>query len=186
MRRGDYCQLIPRPLARPTEQVDEVVTRTHEYAERTKSSTFPARGAEGDTGAFSCIRSDGTNIVNVLDPPAQPWVRASGVPRSSHSTRTRIPILRTRRAWRRYGTSTICATRARTKVTSQDSSGAPQPERVAAAAASTGAVPFTSSGRASSTLPRPTVMVRRSARSRRSERRAVHQQQWVVPDHPGI
>jgi subtilase family serine protease len=35
-------------------------------------------GAEGDTGAFSCIRSDGTTIVNVLDPPAQPWVTSVG------------------------------------------------------------------------------------------------------------
>jgi subtilase family serine protease len=35
-------------------------------------------GAEGDTGAFSCIRSDGTDIVNVLDPPSQPWVTSVG------------------------------------------------------------------------------------------------------------
>jgi subtilase family serine protease len=35
-------------------------------------------GAEGDTGAFSCLRSDGTTIVNVLDPPAQPWVTSVG------------------------------------------------------------------------------------------------------------
>ena len=35
-------------------------------------------GAEGDTGAFSCIRSDGTTIANVLDPPAQPWVTSVG------------------------------------------------------------------------------------------------------------
>jgi kumamolisin len=35
-------------------------------------------GAEGDTGAFSCIRSDGTTIVNLLDPPAQPWVTSVG------------------------------------------------------------------------------------------------------------
>ncbi len=38
-------------------------------------STF---GAEGDTGAFSCIRSDGTTILNVLDPPSQPWVTSVG------------------------------------------------------------------------------------------------------------
>jgi subtilase family serine protease len=37
-----------------------------------------AFGAEGDTGAFSCIRSDGTTILNVLDPPAQPWVTSVG------------------------------------------------------------------------------------------------------------
>jgi subtilase family serine protease len=35
-------------------------------------------GAEGDTGAFSCIRSDGSTIVNVLDPPSQPWVTSVG------------------------------------------------------------------------------------------------------------
>src|SRR5215469_16158625 len=38
-------------------------------------STF---GAEGDTGAFSCIRSDGTTILNVLDPPSQPWATSVG------------------------------------------------------------------------------------------------------------
>ena len=35
-------------------------------------------GAEGDTGAFSCIRSDGNTNVNLLDPPAQPWVTSVG------------------------------------------------------------------------------------------------------------
>lgn len=35
-------------------------------------------GAVGDTGAFSCIRSDGTTIVNVLDPPSQPSVTSVG------------------------------------------------------------------------------------------------------------
>jgi subtilase family serine protease len=35
-------------------------------------------GAEGDTGAFSCIRSDGTTITNVLDPPSQPFVTSVG------------------------------------------------------------------------------------------------------------
>jgi subtilase family serine protease len=35
-------------------------------------------GAEGDTGAFSCMRSDGTTIRNVLDPPSQPWVTSVG------------------------------------------------------------------------------------------------------------
>jgi subtilase family serine protease len=32
----------------------------------------------GDTGAFECIRSDGTTIPNVLDPSSQPWVTAVG------------------------------------------------------------------------------------------------------------
>ena len=35
-------------------------------------------GAAGDTGAFGCIRSDGTTIPNVLDPPSQPWVTSVG------------------------------------------------------------------------------------------------------------
>jgi kumamolisin len=35
-------------------------------------------GAAGDTGAFECIRSDGTTIINVLDPPSQPWVTSVG------------------------------------------------------------------------------------------------------------
>jgi subtilase family serine protease len=35
-------------------------------------------GGSGDTGAFGCIRSDGTTIVNLIDPPAQPWVTSVG------------------------------------------------------------------------------------------------------------
>jgi len=35
-------------------------------------------GAAGDTGAFDCIRSDGTIVVNVEDPPSQPWVTSVG------------------------------------------------------------------------------------------------------------
>ncbi len=35
-------------------------------------------GASGDTGAFGCIRSDTTTIVNVDDPPSQPWVTSVG------------------------------------------------------------------------------------------------------------
>jgi len=35
-------------------------------------------GAAGDTGAFECLRSDGTTVVNVLDPPSQPWVTSVG------------------------------------------------------------------------------------------------------------
>jgi subtilase family serine protease len=37
-----------------------------------------AFGAEGDTGAFSCIRSDGTTGAAVLDPPSQPLVTSVG------------------------------------------------------------------------------------------------------------
>lgn len=32
----------------------------------------------GDTGAFDCIRSDGTTIINVQDPASQPWVTSVG------------------------------------------------------------------------------------------------------------
>lgn len=32
----------------------------------------------GDTGAFDCIRSDGTTIANVDDPASQPWVTSVG------------------------------------------------------------------------------------------------------------
>jgi subtilase family serine protease len=35
-------------------------------------------GAAGDTGAFGCIRSDGSLITNLIDPPAQPWVTGVG------------------------------------------------------------------------------------------------------------
>ncbi len=35
-------------------------------------------GSAGDTGAFDCIRSDGTTIVNMDDPPTQPWVTSVG------------------------------------------------------------------------------------------------------------
>jgi subtilase family serine protease len=35
-------------------------------------------GAAGDTGAFECVRSDGTTGVNSLDPPSQPWVTSVG------------------------------------------------------------------------------------------------------------
>jgi kumamolisin len=35
-------------------------------------------GASGDTGAFGCIRSDGTTIVDQGDPSSQPWVTSVG------------------------------------------------------------------------------------------------------------
>jgi subtilase family serine protease len=34
--------------------------------------------AAGDTGAFGCLRSDGTSVVNVGDPSSQPWVTSVG------------------------------------------------------------------------------------------------------------
>ncbi len=59
------------------------VTGAYVQAENTVFEQMAAQGqsmfgAEGDTGAFSCIRSDGTTIVNVLDPPSQPWVTSVG------------------------------------------------------------------------------------------------------------
>jgi subtilase family serine protease len=35
-------------------------------------------GGIGDTGAFSCIRADGTTVPNLTDPPSQPWVTSTG------------------------------------------------------------------------------------------------------------
>jgi kumamolisin len=35
-------------------------------------------GSSGDTGAFSCIRGDGTTVVNTLDPASQPFVTGVG------------------------------------------------------------------------------------------------------------
>ena len=34
--------------------------------------------SSGDTGAFGCIRSDGTTVVNANDPSSQPWVTSVG------------------------------------------------------------------------------------------------------------
>ena len=59
------------------------VTAAYAQAENTIFEQMAAQGqsmfgAAGDTGAFACIRSDGTTIVNVLDPPSQPWVTSVG------------------------------------------------------------------------------------------------------------
>jgi kumamolisin len=55
-----------------------VVQAENEVFEQMAAQGQSMFGAEGDTGAFECIRSDGTTIVNVLDPPAQPWVTSVG------------------------------------------------------------------------------------------------------------
>jgi subtilase family serine protease len=52
-------------------------------AENPVFEQHPAQGqslfsSAGDTGAFECIRSDGTTIVNGLDPASQPWVTSVG------------------------------------------------------------------------------------------------------------
>jgi subtilase family serine protease len=52
-------------------------------AENTVFEQLAAQGqslfsSSGDTGAFECIRSDGTTIVNSLDPASQPWVTSVG------------------------------------------------------------------------------------------------------------
>jgi subtilase family serine protease len=59
------------------------VTASYAQAENTIFRQMAAQGqamfgAAGDTGAFACIRSDATTIVNVLDPPSQPWVTSVG------------------------------------------------------------------------------------------------------------
>ena len=59
------------------------VTAGYAQAENTVFQQMAAQGqsmfgASGDTGAFSCIRSDSSTIVNVLDPPSQPWVTSVG------------------------------------------------------------------------------------------------------------
>ena len=66
-------------------------------------------GAEGDTGAFSCIRSDGTTIVNVLDPPSQPWVTSVGGTSLESFNPGTNPHPRYPSGPRRSGTSTACA-----------------------------------------------------------------------------
>jgi subtilase family serine protease len=59
------------------------VTASYAQAENTVFEQMALQGqsmfgAAGDTGAFDCIRSDGTTIVNVDDPPSQPWVTSVG------------------------------------------------------------------------------------------------------------
>jgi subtilase family serine protease len=59
------------------------VTATYAQAENTIFQKMATQGqsvfgAEGDTGAFSCIRSDGGTEPAVLDPPAQPLVTSVG------------------------------------------------------------------------------------------------------------
>jgi subtilase family serine protease len=59
------------------------VTGTYVQAENVIFEQMAAQGqamfaADGDTGAFDCIRSDGTTIVNVGDPSSQPWVTSVG------------------------------------------------------------------------------------------------------------
>ncbi|MFZ0665978.1 MAG: S53 family peptidase [Acidimicrobiales bacterium] len=55
-----------------------VVQAENEIFEQMATQGQSMFGAEGDTGAFECIRTNGTTIVNVLDPPAQPWVTSVG------------------------------------------------------------------------------------------------------------
>ncbi len=59
------------------------VTAAYAQAENTIFEQMSMQGqsmfnAAGDTGAFDCIRSDGTTIVNVEDPATQPWVTSVG------------------------------------------------------------------------------------------------------------
>jgi subtilase family serine protease len=59
------------------------VTATYVKAENTIFQQMATQGqsvfsSSGDTGAFDCIRSDGTTIPNVNDPASQPWVTSVG------------------------------------------------------------------------------------------------------------
>jgi subtilase family serine protease len=62
---------------------EQDATAAYAQAENTVFEQMAMQGqstfsAEGDTGAFSCIRSDGTTGVAVLDPPSQPFVTSVG------------------------------------------------------------------------------------------------------------
>ena len=66
--------------------------------------------SSGDTGAFDCIRGDGTTIVNVDDPPSQPWVTSvGGTSLESDNPGTNPNPGRRPRAPRPSGTSATCA-----------------------------------------------------------------------------
>ncbi len=59
------------------------VTAGYVQAENTIFEQMALQGqsmfnSAGDTGAFECIRSDGTTVQNVLDPSSQPWVTSVG------------------------------------------------------------------------------------------------------------
>ena len=59
------------------------VTAGYVQAENTIFQQMAMQGqsvfsSSGDTGAFGCIRSDGTTIVNQGDPSSQPWVTSVG------------------------------------------------------------------------------------------------------------
>ena len=59
------------------------VTAGYVQAENTVFEQMALQGqslfsSAGDTGAFGCIRGDGTTVVNVNDPATQPWVTSVG------------------------------------------------------------------------------------------------------------
>jgi subtilase family serine protease len=59
------------------------VTAGYVEAENTVFEQLAAQGqsvfsSAGDTGAFGCIRGDGTTVLNVNDPATQPWVTSVG------------------------------------------------------------------------------------------------------------
>jgi subtilase family serine protease len=59
------------------------VSASYVEAENTVFEQMAAQGqsvfsSSGDTGAFGCIRSDGTTIVDTGDPSSQPWVTSVG------------------------------------------------------------------------------------------------------------
>jgi hypothetical protein len=133
-------------------------------------------GAEGDTGAFSCLRSDGGTNVNLLDPPAQPWVTSVG----GTSFENFNPGTNPHPSYPRVGEAVwnvqnLCsnARPARPPAGGTASSGAGPPEQAVAGQASTGACPRTRRAGGLSTPTPPSVTARPSARWPRSARRAV-------------
>ena len=103
-------------------------------------------GAEGDTGAFSCMRSDGTTIRNVLDPPSQPWVTSVGGTSFNHFNPARTAIPATRAAETVWNVDNLCSTKSIAGFDPFFFCAPPAP--VAAAPASTGAGRTTSAARA--------------------------------------
>ena len=132
-------------------------------------------GAEGDTGAFSCIRSDGTTIVNVLDPPSQPWVTSVGGTSFENfnpgaNTHPSYPTGQ-ETVWN-FRTCAATPRPARPTTTRAASSGARRPAPAAAAPASAGAGRSTRRARASTTRSPPSATARPNARWPRPARRA--------------
>ena len=108
-------------------------------------------GASGDTGAFGCIRSDGTTGLAVIDPPSQPLVTSVGGTslesfNPGHNQHPRYPA-GVESVW---NTDALCSDDAPGPATTTRaaSSGAPGPAPAAAVRACSGAGRSTSAARA--------------------------------------